>query len=334
MTGAAAVRLVVVGLVVMTIAALNARPTAADTPSRPEEDEIQRLYRSVLDRSPDETGFAYWVSSRVEGVTLRAVADGFLNSAEYARRFGGGTDAEFVGRAYNNVLDRTGDAAGMNYWLDQLGSGLLRSEMVLLFSESAENRIRTGTVAATLPEYRAVVRPLTEVDLGSSWRNGCPVNPSDLRAVEVDHVDFSGAHNRGTLVVHATVADGIVEVFDHLYNARYPIESIRPIDVFAGDDDASMAANNTSGFNCRAITGGTAWSRHAYGRAIDINPRQNPYVSGQQVLPPQGSDFVDRATYHPAMVRRGDIVVRAFADEGWSWGGDFRTIKDYQHFER
>ena len=150
----------------------------------------------------------------------------------------------------------------------------------------------------------------------------------------MDHVDFDGAHQRGTLIVNAEVADDVATIFGALYRARYPIEAMQPIDAFDGDDDASMAANNTSGFNCRAVTGGASWSRHAYGMAIDVNPIQNPYVSGVQVLPPASDDFTDRSIYHPAMIRPGDVVTRAFDDHRWVWGGDFQTLKDYQHFSR
>lgn len=319
----------------LVVAALfPGRAGATDAPSRPEEGEIQRLYQSVFDRAPDRGGFAYWVSARVEGLTLRAVADGFLNSEEYAARFGTGTDDDFVGRAYQNVLNRAGDSGGVTYWLDQLRAGLPRTELVLLFSESMENQLRTGTAPTALPPYIPEISSLSEADVSRSWRTGCPVHPDDLRAVVVDYVDFFGHHQRGTLIVNADVADDVAEVFGAMYGARYPIQGIQPVDVFDGDDDASMAANNTSGFNCRAVTGGSSWSHHAYGRAIDINPIQNPYVSGGRVLPPAGDGFVDRSAYHPAMIRPGDVVVRAFAEHGWRWGGDYRTLKDYQHFSR
>jgi hypothetical protein len=302
--------------------------------SRPEEGEVYRLYRSVLNRPPDESGFDYWVSRRVEGVSLRTVADSFLNSAEYARRFDAISNADFVEQTYGNVLGRSGDDEGVTYWLGELAAGLPRTELVLLFSESPEHQARTGTALVPLPEYRPVVTAVTEQAVARSWRPGCPVHPDDLRAVEVDYVDFTGGHRRGTLVVHETVADDIAAVFGRLYAARYPIEVIEPVDVHAGDDNASMAANNTSAFNCRAVTGGTRWSDHAYGMALDINPIQNPYQAGTTILPPAGVDHLDRAAYHPAMIRPGDVVQTAFADIGWRWGGDYRTIRDYHHFER
>ena len=308
--------------------------TAADVPSRPEEGEVERLYRSILDRPPDESGFAYWVRARVEGVTLRAVADGFLNSVEFARRFDAAADVDFVEKTYRNVLGRPGEAGGVQYWLAQLADGLARTELVILFSESPEHKARTGTALVDLPAYDPVVSEVSEADVASSWEPGCPVHPDELRALEIDFVGFTGQHERGVLIVHEDVADDVVRVFERLYLARYPIEAIRPVDVYGGDDDASMAANNTSAFNCRPVTGGTSWSHHSFGRAIDINPVQNPYVTSQVVLPPAGVDYVDRGAYHPAMIRPGGVVQTAFAEIGWRWGGDFRSLRDYQHFDR
>lgn len=301
---------------------------------RPEEGEVRRLYQSILGRRPDRDGLHYWVKARVEGLSLRAVADGFLNSDEYRLRFGAGPDVAFVERVYGNVLGRDGDRAGVDYWLSELGEGLPRTELVILFSESPEHRRRTGTGLAPLPGYDPVVSAVSEPALGASWRPGCPVGPGDLRAVEIDHVDFDGSHRRGTLIVHAEIVADVVEVFGQLYSARYPVEGITPITSFAGDDNASMAANNTSAFNCRVVTGGSTWSRHAYGTAIDINPVQNPFVADQVVLPAAGTRYVDRHAYHPAMIRPGDVVTRSFAAVGWRWGGDFRRRSDYQHFQR
>ena len=319
---------------VVILCAIPIRQAAAEGPARPEEGEVQRLYQSVFDRAPDDGGFAYWVSARVEGLTLRAVADGFLNSEEYATRFGAGSNADFVDRAYQNVLGRAGDSDGVAYWLGELQIGLARTELVLLFSESLENQLRTGTALAELPQYSPEIRSVSEADVDQSWRPGCPVHPDNLRAVTVDYVDFSGLHQRGTLIVNADVAEDVAVIFGALYRDRFPIQGIQPVDVYGGDDNSSMAANNTSGFNCRAITGGTVWSHHAHGWAIDINPVQNPYVSGNLVLPAAGANYVDRSAYHPAMIRPGDVVVRAFADHGWRWGGNYRTLKDYQHFSR
>ena len=107
---------------------------------------------------------------------------------------------------------------------------------------------------------------------------------------------------------------------------------MEPIDVYGGDDMRSIKANNTSAFNCRAVTGGSGWSEHAYGRAIDVNPFVNPYVKGSTVLPPEAARFTDRSRTDPGMIHAGDAVVDAFAARGWSWGGYWSSLKDYQHF--
>ena len=104
------------------------------------------------------------------------------------------------------------------------------------------------------------------------------------------------------------------------------------VDDFGGDDAASMAANNTSAFNCRRVAGSSSWSQHSYGRAIDINPVQNPYVSGSTVSPPAGGAYLDRGHIRPGMIVADDAAVRSFAAVGWSWGGAWARTKDYQHF--
>ena len=332
--------LVAVASVVMVVIALAGGPVAAHIdPVRPEEGEIVRLYRSALGRDPDPDGYRYWVTRRIEGVPLGVVADSFLAGREFAERFGTGDDTAFVDRVYTNVLGRPGDPEGAAYWRAELARGLDRPHLVLLFSESVELQRRTGTELAELPPFRPVVGEVTAADLPTSWRPGCPVGPEDLRALELDHVTFDGGHARGTLIVHRVVVDDLIEVFGALYRDRFPIRSIRPVDEFVGDDgrasdDLSMAAGNSSAFNCRPVTGGSRWSAHASGTAVDLNPILNPYVSGSTVLPPAGADWVDRTRHHPGLIRPGDVVTRAFAAAGWTWGGDFRTLADYQHFER
>jgi hypothetical protein len=133
-------------------------------------------------------------------------------------------------------------------------------------------------------------------------------------------------------VVHRAHAAGMVRVFRTLYDARFPVQRMRTVEQYGSDDDRSMEANNTSAFNCRAVAGGSGWSEHAYGAALDINPVQNPYVRGSTVEPEAGRAYLDRSRVRPGMAVAGDVVVRAFASVGWEWGGDFRTLKDYQHF--
>ena len=154
---------------------------------------------------------------------------------------------------------------------------------------------------------------------------------ADLRYVTVSQIDFGGAVQTGELVLHADVAEPVVGVFAALFEARYPIRLMRLVDDFGADDTASMDADNTSAFNCRAITGGTGWSEHAYGKALDLNPVENPYVVGNHVAPEAGRAFVDRPDL-PGVVHAQDVVVQAFAAAGWQWGGSWSSPIDYQHF--
>jgi hypothetical protein len=155
---------------------------------------------------------------------------------------------------------------------------------------------------------------------------------TELRAVDVSHWGYDGEVHTGRLIVAAGLTEDIVGIMHDLYDARFPIERMEPIDVFGGDDDQSMAANNTSAFNCRPVTGGTSWSEHSYGRAIDVNPLVNPYVRGSTVLPPAGAPYADRSRDAPGMIHAGDEVVDAFAARGWKWGGYWDSPTDYQHF--
>ncbi|MCP3996238.1 MAG: M15 family metallopeptidase [bacterium] len=185
------------------------------------------------------------------------------------------------------------------------------------------------------PGFFAEIKPIdaeVEARMDSSWRPGCPVPLFDLRYVLVDYWGLDGREHRGELVVHTDWADEIVAVFGDLFDARFPFEEIVLVDEYGGDDRRSMAANNTSAFNCRFVSGTSRWSEHAYGRAIDINPVQNPYVRGSTVQPPAGSAFLDRTLVAPGMVHSGDVVVAAFEEIGWGWGGDWINSKDYQHF--
>jgi hypothetical protein len=187
--------------------------------------------------------------------------------------------------------------------------------------------------AAAAPSYTATIREVTAEELGSSWRPGCPVPVEDLRRLDVRHWNSEGVLSDGALIVHADHAEDLVFVFERLFASGFPIHSLRPITEFAGDDDRSMAANNSSAFNCREIAGRPGvWSQHAFGGAVDLNPLVNPWVRGSQVDPPGAAAHLDRTVGAPGMVVSGDIVTEAFAAIGWHWGGDWSSTIDYQHF--
>lgn len=181
-------------------------------------------------------------------------------------------------------------------------------------------------------EFRWAILPVTAARLGSSHRVGCPLVSSDLRLLRLSHLGFDGRVRTGELVVHQQHATTMVEVFRALYDARFPIERMVTVDAYGGSDARSMEANNTSAYNCRSVAGGSGWSEHAYGGAVDINPVQNPYVRGTTVEPEAGRAYLDRSRVRSGMILDDDVVVRAFAAADWGWGGDFRSLKDYQHF--
>ncbi|OBB88476.1 peptidase M15 [Mycobacterium colombiense] len=180
------------------------------------------------------------------------------------------------------------------------------------------------------------VRSVTAAELGTSWRPGCPVDPAQLRRVEVDHVGFDGRTHRGELIVHQDLVPEVITVFAQLYRVGFPIEKIRTADRYpAADDELSMEDDNTSAFNCRGIPGSEHWSQHAYGRAIDLNPRLNPCMYADGTFQPHNAaEYLDRSRSDPGLLHGEDPGVRIFTDRGWRWGGHWTSPVDYQHFER
>ncbi|GAA1882253.1 M15 family metallopeptidase [Asanoa iriomotensis] len=190
-----------------------------------------------------------------------------------------------------------------------------------------------ATTAAAPVAFAAKTSPVTAAQLGKSWRAGCPVGPADLRMLRLSYWGFDERPHSGAIVVHKDVAADVTTVFRTLFAKHFPIRSLKPVSAYGGSDDDSMAADNTSAFNCRnAVSSGKpSWSVHAYGKAIDVNPVENPYLFGDEVLPPAGSAYVDRSRYRPGMAVKGGVLVKAFAAVGWKWnvGG---ANPDYQHF--
>jgi hypothetical protein len=185
------------------------------------------------------------------------------------------------------------------------------------------------------PEFRYGIASLTAAERAamtpSVWRRGCPVGLGDLRVVRVSHWNFRGQVRTGRLVVHREVTDDVVAIWRDLYAARFPIRWMVPIERFGGSDFRSIEADNTSAFNCRFVDGTRRWSRHAYGRAIDINPIENPYVSGGRTSHPRSVPYLRRTPPRPGMIVDGDAATRALDAAGWGWGGRWRGVKDYQH---
>lgn len=168
---------------------------------------------------------------------------------------------------------------------------------------------------------------------GRSWHPGdarCP-RAEQLACVHAAHVTFEGDVGRGELIVHRAIAAPALALLARLYALGFPLRSLRPIDAWDGDDDASMAADNSSGFNFRTVAGTTALSLHALGLAIDLNPIENPWLGGHGLAPPAGAAFLDRAHVRPGMIVRPGPITAMLDEHGWEWGGDWRHASDYHH---
>ena len=173
---------------------------------------------------------------------------------------------------------------------------------------------------------------------GKSFKQECTTPREDLRYLRVLHYNKEGEELEGELICHKDIADDLLDIFRKLHEARYPIERMVLVDEYDADDEASMQDNNSSAFNFRFISGTRSLSRHSRGMAIDINPLYNPYVRqrGGRVLvsPENAKAYTDRAKAFPYKIVRDDLCVRLFKEHGFTWGGDWKNSKDYQHFEK
>ena len=191
--------------------------------------------------------------------------------------------------------------------------------------------------ALAAPPFSASVRVIPTAMRATmtptSWRPGCPVSLDDLRLVSLAYIGFDGKAHRGRLIVNRDATTAIVGAFRTLYDARFPIRRMLPVDAYGGDDFRSIEADNTSAFNCRPATGSSNWSNHAYGRAIDVNPIENPYISGGSTSHRASVPFLNRSRVRPGMAVAGGVLVRAFAAQSWGWGGTWSgSTQDTQHF--
>lgn len=176
---------------------------------------------------------------------------------------------------------------------------------------------------------------------GTSYpEEGCTVPYEDLNYVGLLYIDFDGNEQNGELICNQAIAQDIVEIFYELYRNEYRIERIRLIDEYDGDDTLSMLDNNTSCFNYRVVDGTDNLSKHALGCAIDINPFYNPYVvfnkgaNGETYISPKGSEiYADRTQDFPYKIDETDLCYKLFVEHGFTWGGNWNSCKDYQHFQ-
>lgn len=196
---------------------------------------------------------------------------------------------------------------------------------------SGENRIKSFY-------YEELTKEIIERINGKSYGDNCDVPYEDLRYVRVLHWGFDNQTHSGEMIVNKAIAEDVVEIFAELYEEKYPIERMVLVDEYDADDNTSMAANNSSAFNYRVIEGTKRISLHSYGMAIDINPLYNPYVhevDGERVVTPvEGAMYEDRSLDCPYYIRPEDVCYQAFIKRGFTWGGDWKNKKDYQHFQK
>ena len=175
---------------------------------------------------------------------------------------------------------------------------------------------------------------------GNSWRKGCPVGLNDLRYLSMSYLDFNGQSKEGELIVHKDVSVEVTKIFEALYEMDYPIKKMRLVSDYKGSDWQSIEADNTSAFNCRSATGSKKWSKHSYGKAIDINPIENPYISRSgRISHKESLQYRKRVhkkatSADKALLLKNDKATKIFEKYGWKWGGDWSAVKDYQHFSK
>lgn len=174
---------------------------------------------------------------------------------------------------------------------------------------------------------------------GRSWPEGCTVRRADLRYLRLSHFDAEKNEHVGEMVCNKAIANDLLEIFRELYRQKYPIQRIRLIDDYDAEDERSMRDNNTSCFCYRKVSGTTKLSKHAMGMAVDVNTLYNPYVrTGKNkrriVEPATAVKYVDRNKSFPYKIVKGDLLYRLFIQHGFKWGGSWRTVKDWQHFEK
>ncbi|MCM1175797.1 MAG: M15 family metallopeptidase [Blautia sp.] len=205
-------------------------------------------------------------------------------------------------------------------------------------SEETKARITGISYPVSSSEAAASAAPFTNILEDDTVP---AVSYDDLRYLSVLYYDFNGEVQSGELICNKGIADDLMEIFHELYLNEYQIEKIRLVDEYQADDTASITDNNTSCFNYRVVDGTTSLSRHALGCAIDINPFYNPYVvfnkdgSGETYISPPGSEiYVDRTKDFPYKIDETDLCYKLFKEHGFTWGGNWNSCKDYQHFQK
>ena len=174
---------------------------------------------------------------------------------------------------------------------------------------------------------------------GKSYKHNCSIKRDELRYLHLLHYTIDGSIKLGEMICHKDVAKDLINIFRQLYEAKYPIERMQLIDDYNADDITSMNHNNTTCFNYRAVAGSKKLSNHSMGKAVDINPLYNPYVKRRsdgsyKISPETGRKYADRSRNFKYKIDKDDLAYRLFTKYGFRWGGNYRSLKDYQHFEK
>lgn len=195
--------------------------------------------------------------------------------------------------------------------------------------------LNRSLLAMPMSVIQPIPSPIAEKMRHYTWRPGCPVPISDLRYLRLPYWGFDHQAHQGVLIVNAKLAKQVVTIFVALYRHHFPIERMQPMYLFKGNDELAMEHNNTSSFNCRPVAGRTSgFSQHAYGMAIDINTRINPYIKGKVLLPKNAKPYINRKVLQAGMIGKDTYIYRLFMQHGWQWGGNWHSLKDYQHFQK
>ncbi len=192
-----------------------------------------------------------------------------------------------------------------------------------------DGMLRLHTPRAPIPDFRTRTETVTAREANGDPARECPVPVTDLRRIWVRYIDFQGRVHNGSLIMHRSLVLPTQKAFAQLYRWRFPIMVMQPASVnMPGLTDRSVL---TGGYECRFVAGTTKWSQHSYGRAVDVNPRQNPMIRGDYLDPPNTEWWLNRSRYAVGMVHEGGAV-EAFTRQGFAWGGRWNSLKDYMHF--
>ncbi len=297
----------------LAAAALTAGCTAEPAPAG--TDQPTQPPTSSDSSSPSETSEPSEPTSGAPRTPGPASADGTLSRAAYGR---GSTPPPWL---FQRLLPETPD-----------GFGEVRPTPPVL-------RRRAFTLPDQVPAlpgrgYASRIESPAPADViaRSTWEAGCPVTRDQLAWLRLTFWGFDGRRHTGELLVNAAVVDDLDLVFRRLWDARFPMEQVVVVRSIDEEAPPTGDGNGTGSFVCRAVTGGSGFSQHAYGLAIDVNTFQNPYWKDDVVLPELASSYLQRDQVRPGMITADGPVVAAFREIGWSWGGDWNTLKDYQHF--